>query len=448
MASPLAQLISTSTSGYGGGYSPFAQVGQGAQGSSYTGQSAYNGPAGSIQEQAGAWNPYAQSNSNRINAWMAKQQAEAQAKLNQVQSPLTNNGGQVSSLGGDWAGVDRWNNEIGAAAGKYGVPANLMKALMKLESGGANLGRNGAGAIGPMQVVDTYWGDLGYDLYDPAQNIMAGAAVLKQNYDQYAGWAQQNGIDPWQAAIYSYYAGNPYNMNAADDPSQGGSGMSTADYGARIWADYQALNSAGGTSTGNYNSPTGMSSNAWNAITGGTEYPISQEMGLNDFSAQHLNGMYAYGTAYGITGHAGIDEATPAGTGLYSPVSGTVKVSGGSGYYCYYDSCGPGVGELMLELDNGDQLILGHMQSIGVQVGQRVNPGQYVGVSGGAGTGDHVHVEYRKLGGNTSSGYTAVDPRQALGGGSISLTGGGTGTTGGATYGKRNYLTDFMSHFS
>lgn len=213
------------------------------------------GPRGFVQESTD-WSPARQSLNTQIGMW---QQQEA-AKAAQQQQALGQTGtwntggttGSMASLGGDWAGVDQWDSAIQAAANKYGVPANLIKAVMKLESGGANLDRNGAGAIGPMQVVDTYWGNAGYNLYDPAQNIMAGAMVLKNMYDQYSGWASQNGVDPWQAASYAYYAGNPYNLTARDDPAQGGSGMTTADYGARIWGDYRALNQAGGGTNPGY----------------------------------------------------------------------------------------------------------------------------------------------------------------------------------------------------
>src|SRR5690606_314372 len=42
------------------------------------------------------------------------------------------------------------------------------------------------------------------------------------------------------------------NLLARDDPGQGGSGMTTADYGARIWADYGTLNQAGGGTNAGY----------------------------------------------------------------------------------------------------------------------------------------------------------------------------------------------------
>lgn len=227
-----------------------------------------SGPRGFVQESV-EWSPARESLATQIGSW---QQREAQAAY---EKQLAANGtwgtgnqgtvGSMASLGGDWAMVDQWNSAIDAASRKYGVPANLIKAVMKLESGGRNLGRNGAGAIGPMQVVDTYWGNKGYDLYDPAQNIMAGAMVLKSMYDQWSGWATQNGVDPWQAASYGYYAGNPYNLLARDDPGQGGSGITTQDYGARIWADYRTLNQAGGGTNPGYSWATPEAQSVINA---------------------------------------------------------------------------------------------------------------------------------------------------------------------------------------
>jgi murein DD-endopeptidase MepM/ murein hydrolase activator NlpD len=78
-------------------------------------------------------------------------------------------------------------------------------------------------------------------------------------------------------------------------------------------------------------------------------------------------------------------------------------------------------------MDNGDQVILGHMSQITVPVGTRVGPGMAVGKSG-SDNGAHVHVEYRrKTPGATSSGYTIIDPRTALGG---NFTGGYSGGGG------------------
>ena len=349
------------------------------------------------------------------------------------QTPQSAPGG-MASLGGDWANVDRWNREIAAASAKYGVPANLIKAVMQLESGGQNLGPNGAGAQGPMQVVGRFWNSLGYNLSDPAQNIMAGAAILNQFKNQYAGWAQQNGVDPWKAALYSYYAGNPYNLNARDDPAQGGSGMTTADYGSRIWNTFQQLNGRGGPASAPQTGAPSGGGRGIEIVTGG-KAPITQEYGMTDWARGGGAWMYGYTSAYSrngqVIGHAGLDIGGPLGGALYSPVNGTVVTAGGTNYYTD-EQVGKGVrgsGELRIQLDNGDQVVLGHNRAINVQVGQRVTAGQQVATIGTY-NGPHVHLEYlRKAPGLTSSGYEAVDPRIALGGAMASPTGGG-GFTG------------------
>src|SRR5690606_35010875 len=164
-----------------------------------------------------------------------------------------------------------------------------------------------------------------------------------------------------------------------------------------------------------------MGASAGNAIgtmLGGSSPRISQEFGLTEFSKGHLGGMYGYATNYGVQGHAGLDISLNPGTTLCSPVSGTVVYGGGTNFYTdeRYGKGVPGTGELRLKLDTGDEVILGPMEHISVRPGQRVTAGQAVGRSGTA-NGGHVHLEYRRYTpGATSSGYTAVDPRQALGG--------------------------------
>jgi murein DD-endopeptidase MepM/ murein hydrolase activator NlpD len=145
---------------------------------------------------------------------------------------------------------------------------------------------------------------------------------------------------------------------------------------------------------------------------GGQDYPISQEFGHTDFSVRHHN-WYSYGEGYGLDGyeHPGIDIGMPAGTPLYSPVKGTVKIAGGVPYYTYYGNGQPGVGELLIETANGDEVILGHMGLIVVTEGQKVKPGQFVGLSGGD-NGDHLHLETREL--QQGGWYRIVDPRDSF----------------------------------
>lgn len=142
------------------------------------------------------------------------------------------------------------------------------------------------------------------------------------------------------------------------------------------------------------------------------EFPITQEFGHTEFSVSH-GAWYAYGRDYGLDGyeHTGLDIGMPAGTPLYAAFSGTVKISGGVPYFTFYGNGDPGVGELQIEMDNGNVVILGHMGRIVVNEGERVEPGQFLGLSGGD-NGDHLHLETREL--QPGGGYRMVDPRKSF----------------------------------
>jgi hypothetical protein len=148
------------------------------------------------------------------------------------------------------------------------------------------------------------------------------------------------------------------------------------------------------------------------SIWGGEDWPISQEFGHTDFSVTH-GSWYAYGLDYGLDGyeHPGLDVGMPRGTALYSPVDGTVEIAGGVPYYTFYGNGQPGVGELLIQTEDGDQVILGHMAHIVVEAGDKVKVGQFVGLSGGD-NGDHVHLETREL--QPLGGYKITDPRHSF----------------------------------
>jgi murein DD-endopeptidase MepM/ murein hydrolase activator NlpD len=148
------------------------------------------------------------------------------------------------------------------------------------------------------------------------------------------------------------------------------------------------------------------------AIWGNEEWPISQEFGHTDFSVSHPN-WYAYGLGYGLDGyeHPGLDVGMPRGTPLYSPVDGTVAIAGGTPCFTFYGNGQPGVGELLIRTDDGDEVVLGHMGRILLKEGQRVAISQFVGLSGGD-NGDHLHLEAREL--QRLGGYRTVDPRKSF----------------------------------
>jgi murein DD-endopeptidase MepM/ murein hydrolase activator NlpD len=144
-------------------------------------------------------------------------------------------------------------------------------------------------------------------------------------------------------------------------------------------------------------------------IWGGLWFPVSQEFGHTLFSLSQPT-LYQYGTGFGLDGraHTGLDVGMARGTLLYSPVDGVIVAAGGTGGFGFYGNTLPGVGELRIETADGNQVILGHMAAISVFVGDVVEVGQFVGLSGGD-NGDHLHIETRQA--LAGGGHVIVDPR-------------------------------------
>ena len=80
---------------------------------------------------------------------------------------------------------------VAEAAQRFGVPALWINAVMAQESGGDVRAVSRQGAMGLMQIMPDTWQDLrsrhglGVDPFDPRDNILAGAAYLREMHDRY-----------------------------------------------------------------------------------------------------------------------------------------------------------------------------------------------------------------------------------------------------------------------
>ena len=88
-------------------------------------------------------------------------------------------------------GGDRFADYIAEAAQRFSVPASWIRAVMRAESDGNVREVSPKGAMGLMQIMPETWTELrgrygfGADPFDAHDNILAGAAYLRELHDRY-----------------------------------------------------------------------------------------------------------------------------------------------------------------------------------------------------------------------------------------------------------------------
>lgn len=89
------------------------------------------------------------------------------------------------------AAVHPYAAHIAEASQRFGIPEHWIRAVLRAESAGDVRAVSSAGAMGLMQVMPDTWAGLhvrhglGHDPYDPRDNILAGAAYLREMFDRY-----------------------------------------------------------------------------------------------------------------------------------------------------------------------------------------------------------------------------------------------------------------------
>lgn len=106
---------------------------------------------------------------------------------------------------------DPYGEYIAEAAQRFEFPAAWIKGVMHAESDGDPRATSPKGAMGLMQVMPQTWAELrvryrlGDDAYEPHDNIIAGAAYIRELFDRYGspGWiaAYNAGPSRYEASL-------------------------------------------------------------------------------------------------------------------------------------------------------------------------------------------------------------------------------------------------------
>ena len=304
---------------------------------------------------------------SQVMSWWAQEDGWTEANGGQLYREGSSGMGSPDT--GAWRQVNQWDSVVGQASSSYGVPANLLKAIARTSSENGNV-----------EIIA-----------NPEAYITRTAIILQAGYNQHGSW---------ERAAREFYGGDS----------------------VRAWrhvnAYWQELDAS---VSGLYGGPEGEMgpvtniSAVWGGIDGVTTTQRNGE--VNEWTVGAGSGYYDYSTSVlgYANAHPGNDYGMPYNTRIFTPVGGIVEIAGGSGYYNDEAQMGrPQTGEIRIRLDNGHNLIFGHMAGIHVSAGDRVNPGQYVGLSGTAGSGPHLHLEYRIPDQSLSSGWRSIDPEDAL----------------------------------
>jgi soluble lytic murein transglycosylase-like protein len=110
---------------------------------------------------------------------------------------------------------DPYGAFIAEAAQRFGVPEAWIRAVMRVESAGDVRAISSAGAMGLMQVMPATWAELrvrhrlGGNPYDPRDNILAGAAYLREMHDRYGSPGFLAAYNAGPGRYEEYLAGRP-----------------------------------------------------------------------------------------------------------------------------------------------------------------------------------------------------------------------------------------------
>lgn len=111
--------------------------------------------------------------------------------------------------------ADPYAAHIAEAAQRFGIPAAWIRAVMRVESANEVRAISPKGARGLMQIMPPTWADLrtrhrlGGDPYDPRDNILAGAAYLREMHGRYGSPGFLAAYNAGPGRYEEYLAGRP-----------------------------------------------------------------------------------------------------------------------------------------------------------------------------------------------------------------------------------------------
>lgn len=113
------------------------------------------------------------------------------------------------------APADPYAAPVAEASERFGVPATWIRAVMSVESASDPRAISPKGAMGLMQIMPETWAHLrarhglGRDPHDPRDNILAGAAYLRELHDRYGSPGFLAAYNAGPGRYEDYLAGRP-----------------------------------------------------------------------------------------------------------------------------------------------------------------------------------------------------------------------------------------------
>lgn len=135
------------------------------------------------------------------------------------------------------------------------------------------------------------------------------------------------------------------------------------------------------------------------------DYDVLLGYGCTTFELEPFDARFGCPAGYRV--HEAIDFDTPIGTPVFAGWPGTVMTVGGRETHDY------GPNYILMRLDEGHDILLGHLSRAFVVAGQKLKVGDPIGLTGDLGECNwpNLHFEARVHGGTT---YQSLDPSAYL----------------------------------